>query len=90
MIAELAEKVEAEEVDLDKVSSVDLLNSPLDEAELMVLGLLKKTPDVSRNVIADQISKDVKTVQKALDSLIKKGYIRKAGSKRRPVWEILK
>ena len=90
MIAELAEKVESEEVDLDKVSSVDLLNSPLDEAELMILGLLKKTPDVSRNIIADQISKDVKTVQKALDSLIKMGYIRKGGSKRRPVWEILK
>lgn len=90
MFDELVEKMESEKLDLDKASSIDLVHGPMDEAELMVFGLLKKSPALSRKKMAEQLSKDVKTVQEALDKLIKMGYIKRAGSKRRPVWDILK
>ncbi|MGI6671904.1 MAG: helix-turn-helix domain-containing protein [Christensenellales bacterium] len=46
--------------------------------------------DDSREEIADKISKTVRTVQRALNSLGDKGYIRQIGSKQNPVWEVLK
>ena len=40
--------------------------------------------------IAEKISKTVRTVQRALDSLRDKGYIQRVGSKQEPYWEVLK
>ena len=62
----------------------------LNGTEMSVLAVLKQKPDSSRNEIADRISKTVRTVQRALDSLRNKGYIRRIGSKQYPTWEVLK
>ena len=58
--------------------------------EMAVLAILKQKPNSSRDEIADKISKTVRTVQRALDSLRDKGYIRRVGSKQNPIWEILR
>lgn len=68
----------------------DILSVTLNGTEMAVLAILKQKPDSSRDEIADKISKTVRTVQRALDSLRDKGYIRRAGSKQNPVWQILK
>ena len=57
---------------------------------MVVLAILKQKPDPPRVEIADKISKTVRTVQRALDSLRDKGYIRRVGSKQNPIWEVLK
>ena len=66
------------------------LHVTLNGTETAVLAILKKKPDSSRGEIADQISKTVRTVQRVLDSLRNKGYIRRVGSKQDPKWEVLK
>ena len=66
------------------------LDVTLNGMEMAVLAILKQKPDSSRDEMADKISKTVRTVQRALDSLRDKGYIRRVGSKQNPVWEILK
>ena len=58
--------------------------------EMAVLAILKQKPDSSRGEIAEKISKTVRTVQRALDSLRDKGYIQRIGSKQDPQWKILK
>lgn len=66
------------------------LDVTLNATETAVLAILKQKPDSSRNEIADKISKTVRTVQRALDSLRDKGYIQRIGSKQEPRWEVLK
>ena len=72
----------------------DIVNVTLDVTlngtEKSVLAILKQKPDSSRDEIAEKISKTVRTVQRALDSLKSKGYIRRVGSKQEPLWEVLK
>ena len=62
----------------------------LNGTEMAVLAILKQKPDSSREEVADKISKTVRTVQRALDSLRDKGYIQRVGSKQTPMWEVLK
>ena len=57
---------------------------------MAVLAILKQKQDSSHGEIADKISKTVRTVQRALDSLRDKGYIQHVGSKQEPYWEVLK
>ena len=66
------------------------LDVTLNGTEMTVLAILKQKPDSSRGEIAEKISKTVRTVQRALDSLRDKGYIQRVGSKQDPQWEILK
>ena len=66
------------------------LDVTLNGTEMSVLAILRQKPDSSRNEIAEKISKTVRTVQRALDSLREKGYIRRVGSKREAKWEVLK
>ena len=66
------------------------LDVTLNGTEMSVLAILKQRPDSSRDEIAEKISKTVRTVQRALDSLRTKGYIERVGSKQHPVWKILK
>jgi len=68
----------------------DILDVTLNGTEEAVYAILKQKPDSSREEIADKISKTVRTVQRALNSLGEKGYIRRVGSKQNPVWEVLK
>ncbi len=58
--------------------------------ETAVYAILKQKPDSSREEISEKISKTVRTVQRALDSLKDKGYIKREGSRQYPVWQILK
>ncbi len=66
------------------------LDLTLNGTEKAVYAILKQKPDFSREEIAEKISKTVRTVQRALNSLVEKGYIRRVGSKQNPVWEVLK
>ena len=86
MFDELAEKMDSN----GNISSGNIVNGPLKETERIILGVLKEKPDSTRAYIADRISKSIRTVQSAIKSLEERGYIKQVGSKRRPVWEILK
>ena len=66
------------------------LDVTLNGTEMAVLAILKQNPNASRIEIAEKISKTVRTVQRALDSLKDKGYIRRVGQKRDSQWIILK
>lgn len=66
------------------------LDVTLNGTEMTVLMILKQKPDSSREEIAEKISKTTRTVQRALDSLRQKGYIRRIGPKQTPTWEVLK
>ena len=66
------------------------LDVTLNGTEMSVLAILKHKPDSSRDEIAEKISKTVRTVQRALDSLKDKGYIERIGSKQNPVWKVFK
>lgn len=66
------------------------LNVTLNGTEMAVLAILNQKPNSSREEIAEKISKTVRTVQRALDSLKANGYIRRVGSKQNPMWEVLK
>lgn len=57
---------------------------------MVVLAILKQKPVSSRGEIADIISKTVRTIQRALDSLEDKGHIQRIDSKQELIWEILK
>jgi len=66
------------------------LDVTLNGTEKAVYAILKQKPDSSREEISEKISKTVRTVQRALDSLKDKGYIKREGSRQHPVWQILK
>lgn len=67
-----------------------ILDVTLNGTEMAVLAILKQKPDSSREEMAEKIFKTVRTVQRALDSLREKGYIRRVGPKQNPIWEVLK
>lgn len=66
------------------------LDVTLNGTEMAVLAVLKQKPNSTRTEIADKISKTIRTVQRALDSLRDKGYIKREGSKQNPVWKVLR
>ena len=55
-----------------------------------MLAVLKQNPAISREEIAERVSKTVRTVQRALGSLTGKGYIKRVGAKKNSTWEVLK
>ena len=66
------------------------LNVTLNATEVAVLALLKSNPNLTRIELSERISKTVRTVQSALDSLKEKGYITRIGSKKDSTWVVLK
>jgi len=62
----------------------------LNKTEIAVLAVLRQNSEISREEIAQMVSKTVRTVQRALDVLVKNGYIRRVGAKKNMTWEILK
>ncbi len=58
--------------------------------EQTVLAVLKQDPTISREEIAERVSKTVRTVQRALVALSDKGYIKRVGAKKNSTWEVLK
>ena len=61
-------------------------NVTLNGTELSVLALLKQHPDMTRDELAEKVSKTVRTVQRALDSLREKDLIERCGSKKSGSW----
>ncbi len=61
----------------------------LSKTEKAVYKLLKLKPDLTREELAIEIPKTVKTVQRALDGLKEKGLITRVGNTRTGYWEIL-
>ncbi len=66
------------------------LDVTLNGTEMAVLALLKQNPNFTRAEISERISKTIRTVQRALDSLKENGYIERRGSKRDVEWIVLK
>jgi len=62
----------------------------LNVTEQTVLAILKQDPTISREEMAERMSKTVRTVQRALVSLTERGYIRRVGAKKNSTWEVLK
>lgn len=62
----------------------------LNETELAVLKLLKKKPRITRDEIAESLSKNIRTIQRTLTSLKNKGYIQRVGPNKNVVWEVVK
>lgn len=61
----------------------------LTKTERAVLAVLRQNSEISREEIAEKVSKTVRTVQRALVSLAEKGYIRRVGAKKKSTWEVL-
>lgn len=76
--------------DIQNVTSDVTLNVTLNATEVAVLALLKSNPNLTRIELSERISKTVRTVQRALDSLKEKGYITRIGSKKDSTWVVLK
>lgn len=68
----------------------DISNVTLNDTEKSILKILKHDPATSRDEMAERVSRTVRTVQRTLDSLRKKGYIQREGSKSNPRWTVLK
>lgn len=62
----------------------------LSGVEASVLALLRQNNGYSREELASKVSKSTRTVQRALNSLKEKGYIRRKGSKNDGVWDVVK
>ena len=61
----------------------------LNSTEQTVLMVFKQDPEISREEIAQRVSKTVRTVQRALVSLTE-GYNRHVGAKKNSTWELLR
>jgi len=66
------------------------INVTLNGTEMSVLALRKQHPDMSRDELAEKVSKTVRTVQRALDSLREKGIIERDGSRKSGRWIVKK
>ena len=62
----------------------------LGKTELAVLKILMDREQFTREEIADRLSKTVRTVQRALNSLRDKGYIERVGPNQNITWEVVK
>jgi len=64
------------------------VNISLNKNEQAVYSLLEKNPYYTRQELADATSKSLRTIQRTLDSLRKKGLIERIGSDRSGYWEV--
>ena len=62
----------------------------LGKTELAVLKILMDREQFTREEIADRLSKTVRTVQRALNSLRDKGYIERVGPNQNITWKVVK
>lgn len=62
----------------------------LNKSELAVYHLIEDTLQISRQEMAEKIGVSSRTVDRAIQSLIKKGLIKRDGSKKSGHWEIVK
>ena len=62
----------------------------LNETEKLVRLLITDNPSITREEISGKISKTVRTVQRAINSLREKGYLDRKGNNREGYWIVLK
>ena len=62
----------------------------LNETEKLVRLLITDNPSITREEISGKISKTVRTVQRAINSLREKGYLDRKGNNREGYWVVLK
>ncbi|MDE5617260.1 MAG: putative DNA binding domain-containing protein [Ureaplasma sp.] len=62
--------------------------SILSDTEKKLYELLKMQPNLTREELAKELDKSVKTIQRTLDHLKEKGVISRVGTKRKGYWEI--
>lgn len=68
----------------------DVTKTGLTQTEQSVYEVIKQTPTITRDEIAERIAKTVRTVQRSLNALRDKGYIDREGNKTKGHWIILK
>ena len=61
---------------------------PLTELERIVLEVITSRPTISRDYMAEDLGRGVRTIQRALDALKAKGIIRRVGGAK-GYWEIV-
>ena len=61
---------------------------PLTELERIVLDVITSRPTISRDYMAEDLGRGVRTIQRALDALKTKGIIRRVGGAK-GYWEIV-
>ena len=76
--------------DITNVTSNVTSNEVLNRTEAAVLAILKVHPNISRDELAEKVSKTVRTIQRTLNSLRDKGYIERKGAKQNTSWEVKK
>ncbi|MBP3691002.1 MAG: winged helix-turn-helix transcriptional regulator, partial [Schwartzia sp.] len=76
--------------DITNVTSNVTSNEVLNRTEATVLAILKVHPNISRDELAEKVSKTVRTIQRTLNSLRDKGYIERKGAKQNTSWEVKK
>ncbi len=72
----------------DRTGSNGSVNVALNKTEQAVYNLLVKKPDYTREELAEATSKTVRTIQRTLDSLRKKGLVERIGSDKSGYWEV--
>lgn len=70
--------------------SLDVTLTELNDSEIKTLNLIKTNPKITREDIATVINKNIRTVQRITNSLVKKGYLIRVGNNRFGYWEIMK
>lgn len=72
------------------VTEIVPLDVTLTMTEQAILVLLRENPELTREELAERTSKTVRTVQRALNTLREKGYLRRIGSKRTGRWQVVR
>ena len=66
------------------------INSKLGEAEHKALVIIGQKPNITLTELAKAMNKSYNSAEVATRSLKKKGYIKRAGSRKSGYWEVLK
>lgn len=65
------------------------MTDSLDETECIALNFIRLNPSATRAQIAVEIGKSEATAKRVLASLVKKGIIKRTGSKKSGSWKVL-
>lgn len=74
---------------VERIDADVAIEITLNSTEMAVLALLSQNPQQTRQELAEKISRTTRTVQRALNTLVAKGYVRREGSKAHPEWIVL-
>lgn len=90
LISEISEKIGIITALSDNPIIKNQNDEPINEPIKLVLGVVRKNPYLSKEMIAAEIGKSRATVTRALVKLQNDGIIRRIGSNKNGHWEIIK